>query len=148
MKTLLKKFLPVLLLIIIGSGLIIYSGSQTEKEMSPYLIHQNAEKAMKVGDTNTAYILYVESSLAFQDPRLKAIAICEAAAVGWSGQIADYNTLVNLYSQALRYDPENYEASFNLEYLYYLKENAPGDLPKPPPSEKPSREEEATSGDV
>ncbi len=145
---LIKKFLPILLLIIIGNGLIIYSDNQTEKEMSPYSMHEDAEKAIKAGDPNAAYILYVESSIAFQDPHLKSIALCDAATVGWTSQIADYETLVNLYSQALRYDPENYEASFNLEYLYYLKEKDMKGIPEPLPGDKPTREEEVTSGDV
>lgn len=147
-KLVIKKFLPIILLIIVGNGLIVYSAMKIKAETLPYELHQKAEKAWNLGDPSTAYILYVESSIAFSDPHLKAIALCDAATVGWTTRIADFNALVNLYQQALRYDPGNYEASFNLEYLYYMKENPSDSLPELPEGDKPTRDDEAPSGDV
>ncbi|MBI1871871.1 hypothetical protein HYS10_00445, partial [Candidatus Collierbacteria bacterium] len=102
------------------------------------------EKALQSLDIDGAYSLFVQSSYEFQDDEPKAIALYMAATVGWYGGIADYNTLVELYKQALRYHPELEEASLNLEFLYWLKANGQ-ELPTPP---GPGRDEEVTNGDV
>lgn len=144
----LKWFLPIVFLLAIGTKLITYGNEQEAKHRRGYEIYAAATTALLAGDTQTAYILYIQSSYELADPTHKAVALYEAANVGWVGEIADYNTLVGLYKQSLRYDPGFYEAAFNLEYLYWLKVNAPQDLPELEPGPGPSREERTPNGDV
>ncbi len=144
----LKWFLPIVLLTTIGLKLIVYSDDQERMALRGYETYAAATKALMADDPKSAYVLYIQSAYEFTDPALKAVALYEAANTGWIGGIADYNTVVGLYKQSLRYDPGFYEASYNLEYLYRLKEKAPEMLPQPEPGPEPSREEESPNGDV
>lgn len=144
----LKWILPVIFLTAIGAGLIIYSQQEEEKFLSGYQTHAQAIAALEAGDAETAYILYLQSANEFVDPKLKATALYEAANIGLASGIADYGTLAGLYKQSLRYNPGFYKAAFNLEYLYWLKTNAPEELPQPDPGADPSREEDIPNGDV
>lgn len=145
--SLLKWFLLAAVLIVIGAKLIDYGSEQESKFMRGYELYDSAVKALEEGNIETAYTLFIQSSYEFQDPNEKAVALYGAATVGWVGGIADYDTLVGLYQQALRYKPGFDEAAFDLEYLYWLKANAK-ELPAPEPGTEPSREEEPSSGDV
>ena len=144
----LKWFLPIVLLAAVGLRLVVYSDDQERMTLRGYETYAAATKALLAGDLESAYVSYIQSAYEFTDPALKAVALYEAANTGWMGGIADYNTLVGLYKQSLRYSPGFYEASYNLEYLYRLKEKAPEMLPQPDPGQKPSREEEVPNGDV
>lgn len=144
----LKWFLPMLLLAAIGTKLIVESEEQEKKHQLGFETYATATQAVKSGDAKTAYVLYLQSIYELEDPADKAVAAYEAANVGWAGGIADYHTLVGLYQQSLRYNPEFYEAAINLEYLYWLKEHSPEELPQPDPGKDPSREEEVPNGDV
>lgn len=144
----LKWFLPMVFLVAIGTKLIAVSNEQETKLSHGYETYAAATAALLAGDSQTAYVLFIKSSYELADPAHKAVALYEAANVGWVGEIADYNTLVSLYKQSLRYDPGFYEAAFNLEYLYWLRVNAPEDLPEPEPGPEPSREERTPNGDV
>lgn len=147
MKKILKWVLPVVVLIILGATLIIFSDREEEKLRRGHQTHAAAVAALESGDFKTAYALFLQSAYEFEDPDLKALATFEAANIGWVGQIADYRTLVGLYQQAIRYKPGYYEASFNLEYLYWLKANAPEQLPEPEVGPQPGGEE-LPNGDV
>ena len=144
----LKWLLPTSLLIAAGLVLIAYAASREVRLAQVYATHTAAAAAFEAGDLKTAYTLYLASSYEFEDPKLKAICLYEAATAGWIGGFADYNTLVGLYKQSLRYSPGFDEAALNLEYLYWLKTNAPEQLPQPDPGTNPGREEEIPSGDV
>ncbi len=144
----LKWLLLAALLITAGLMLIDYAGKQEDKFKQAYATHAAAAAAHAAGDPKTAYGLYLQSSFEFADPRLKGIALYEAANVGWVWGFADYNTLVGLYKQSLRYYPGFAEAAFDLEYLYWLKANAPEMLPQPQPGLQPGREGELLNGDV
>lgn len=148
LTTLLKWFLPMLLLASIGTKLIVYSEEQEKKHQLGFETYAAASEAFKSGDAKTAYELYLQSIHELENPADKAVAAYEAANVGWAGGIADYHTLVGLYQQSLRYNPEFYEAAINLEYLYWLKTHSPEELPQPNPGKDPSREEEVPNGDV
>lgn len=144
----LKWFLPVVILIAIGMKLINYSSEQEANLLRGYETYAAAAEALSTGDAQKAYLLYIQASYELEDPADKAVALYEAANVGWTGRVADYNTLVGLYQQSLRYYPGFYEAAFDLEYLYWLKAKAPNQLPRPEPGPKPSREEYIPNGDV
>ncbi len=146
--SLLKWFLPIVFLTAIGLKLITYSADQERKSLLGFETYQTAAAALEAKDAKTAYLMFLQSAYELADPKLKAVALYEAANTGWTGGIADYDTLVSLYQQSLRYNPGFYEAAFNLEYLYLLKARAPEKLPQPQPGEKPSREEETPNGDV
>lgn len=141
-----KWFLPVVILLAVGTRLINYATEQEARFRRGYELYGSAEEALMVGEFELAYSLFVQSSYEFQDRQPKAIALYVAATVGWTGVIADYNTLVELYKQALRYHPGFDEAAFNLEFLYWLKAND-RELP-PPPTGPPNKDDEVTNGDV
>lgn len=144
----LKWFLPVVFLTTIGGKLVAYSTDQERQFLRGFETYEAATTALRAKDAKTAYILFLQSAYELEDPKLKAISIYEAANIGWVGGIADYQTIVGLYKQSLRYDPGFYEAAINLEYLYWLKENSPEEIPQPDPGPEPGREEEAPNGDV
>ncbi len=146
----LRWFFPIVFLAALGLELITYSTDKERKFLQGYETYAAATAALTAGDPKTAYVLYIQSAYELEDQRLKAVALYEAANTGWTGGIADYNTLVGLYQQSLRYDPGFYEAAFDLEYLYWLKANAPQQLPQPAPGPgpEPSRKEETPNGDV
>lgn len=144
----LKWFLAVVLLIAAGLWLISHSFDEESRLMQGYDLYAAASLAVEVGDFPTAYTLYLQSAHLLKDPDLKAVAIYEAATVGWAGQIADYQTLVGLYQQSLRFRPGFYEAAFDLEYLYRIRANAPEQLPEPDPGPMPSSEGRVPSGDI
>ncbi|SRR5258706_6076370 len=146
--TFLKWFLFSALLVAFGVGLVIYSIAKDNELSLAYDHYHAAQSALKMKNFKSAYSLYLQSAEEFDDPHLKATALYEASLVGWAGGLADYNSLVGLYQQALRYDPNLYEASFNLEYLYWLKANLPEMLPQPAPGNIPTRKEEESDGDV
>lgn len=144
----LKWFLPVVVLIAAGLKLADYASQEEAKFLRGYELYDSATQALQGGDVKAAYSLHVQSSYELQDPEAKAVALYQAAAVGWIGGIADFNTLTGLYKQSLRYKPGFYEAAFDLEYLYWLKANSL-ELPEPQePGSEPSREGEPSSGDV
>lgn len=150
MKTL-KKFrwvVPVLILICLGYYLADYSQEKVGEDSYAYELHSAAETALKNEEYEKAYELYLYSSFEFSDPHLRGKATTEAANLGWAAGIADYETLVSLYKEALRYDPGQEEASFNLELLYWLKDNAPGNLPEPEAPGTEPGEETVPSGDI
>ena len=147
MKKILKWALPVVILIVIGTALVIYANREEEKLLRGYQTHAAAVAALESGNFKSAYELFLQSSYEFEDPQRKAMATYEAANTGWLGQVADYNTLVGLYQQAIRYRRGYFEASFNLEYLYWLKAHAPEQLPQPEVGPEPGGEE-LPSGDV
>lgn len=136
------------LLVLSGLWLINHSVDEEKKLLLGYESYHAAEVAVQNGDYEAAYSLYLQSSNEFRDPQLKGVALYEAATVGWIGQIADYENLVALYQQSLRLYPAFYEASFDLEYLYQIKANSPGQLPQPDPGPEPSTEGRSTSGDI
>lgn len=144
---LLKWFLPIVLLVAIGMKLIAESGYQEATEREGYELYNAATSALSTGDFKAAYVLYLQSAYAIADPQAKANAFYTAANVGWVGQIADYQTLVVLYQQAIRNHPGFYEAAFNLEYLYWLKVNDPEKVPKPKPGAKPDSGDKQKSGE-
>lgn len=146
-RSILKWVLPVIILISLGATLVVYSNREEEKLLRGYETHAAAVAALESSNFKSAYELFLQSSYEFEDERLKAIALYEAANVGWIGQIADYRTLVGLYQQAIRYKPGYYEAAFNLEYLYWLKANAPQALPQPDAGPEPGGEEMPPNGD-
>lgn len=150
MKIFFLKRVLTLLVFIVGLSLILYGAKQEKRLNRGYELHAEAEQALRDKDYEKAYDLYLKSSYAFEDPHLKAVALYEAANVGWAFEddIIDYEKAVSLYKQALRYDPNLYEAAFNLEYLYYIKKNFPEELPRPMPGLQPSRDEESKNGDV
>jgi hypothetical protein len=148
MKKILKWALPVVILIVLGTALIVFSNRQEEKLRSGYQTYAAAMAALESGNFKTAYELFLQSSYEFEDREMKALATYEAANIGWLGQVADYRTLVGLYKQAIRYKPGYHEAAFNLEYLYWLKANTPEQLPQPEVGPEPGREEVPESGDV
>lgn len=148
MKKILKWVLPVVVLILLGTALIVLGDREEEKLRRGHQTHAAAVAAFESGDLKSAYELFLLSSYEFEDPRLKAVATYEAANIGWVGGIADYRTLVGLYQQAIRYQPGYFEASFNLEVLYWLKVNAPEELPRPEVGPEPGREEVPPNGDV
>ena len=146
--SILKWFLPAVFLAAIGGKLVAYSHEQEKQFLQGYQTYEAATAALVVGDSKTAYVLFLQSSYELADPKLKAKALYEAANTGWVGGLADYHTLVALYKQSLRYDPGFYEAAFNLEYLYWLKTNSPEEIPQPEPGPEPGREEKIPNGDV
>ncbi len=133
--SLFKWLVPMILLVGIGTKLINYSSDQEASVMRGYELYDAARLALQAGDFKGAYALFLQSAYESHDPQLQGTALYEAANVGWFGEIADYRTLVSLYQQSLRYNPELYEAAFDLEYLYWLKANAPEKLPQPKPGE-------------
>lgn len=153
MKTLsiLKWVLPVVVLIAAGTYLVRYGSDQEAKFLKGYRLYNAASAqydaaiaASKDGDLEAAawymqnaYTLYVQSFFALDTPDAKALALYETANTGWEGQIADYRTLVGLYQESLRNKPGFYESAFNLELLYWLKDNESGKLPVPLQQEGP-----------
>ena len=140
----LKWFLSVVILITLGVKLIDHASEEEIKYMRGYELFDSAEKALQDVNIEGAYSLFVQSSYELQDGEAKAIALYWAATIGWAGGLADYNSLVELYKQALRYHPGFDEAAHNLEFLYWLRANKQ-ELPEPP--KEPSRDW-VTDGDV
>src|SRR5688572_24621790 len=120
MKIFFQKRVLLVAVFVLGLGLVLYGSEQEKKLSRGYDLYAAAEQARVDKDYKKAYDLYLKSSYEFEDPHLKAVALYEAANVGWAYEIdiVDYETAVNLYKQALRLDPNLYEAAFNLEYLY------------------------------
>lgn len=153
-KRIARKALPFLVSIGIGLGLIQLAETietrQQEGSLAGFPTHAQAVAALNAGDLQSAYNLFALAATEFQDPRMRAIALYEAANVGWLGQIADYQTLVDLYKYALRHDPDLYEAGYNLEYLYWLRSEAPGAVPgeRQSDGELPGEEEYVPTGDI
>lgn len=138
----------VVILFVAGLKIIAYS-TQVERDFRVgYEHYAAAAAAVAAGDYQTGYSLYLQSSFEFDDPQLKAVALYETATVGWTRQIANYDILVDLYQQSLRFSPGFYEPSFDLEYLYTLSGNAPQELPQPEPGPQPSSEGRPTNGDI
>lgn len=144
----LKWLLPLLLLVGSGLKLITVANREESKLLRGYQTYEAALEALEKGDAETAYIGFIQAADELDDPNLKGLALYQAANVGWLSGLADYTTLVRLYQQSLRYYPGFYEAAFNLEYLYWLKENAPDQIPQPEPGREPGREEYIPNGDV
>jgi len=148
------KALPFLISIGIGLGLIRLADLIEERQRAGtragFETHSQALAALEEGDVETAYGLFAQAASEFQTPRMRAIALYEAANTGWLGQISDYQTLVDLYKYALRYDPDLFEAGFNLEYLYWLKATAPSAVPMPDQEDgrMPGEEQIVPSGDI
>jgi len=153
-KRVVKKSLPFLISIGIGLGLIRVADFVERRQLAGALAgfetHSQALAALEEGDVKTAFELFALAATEFEDPRMRGFAIYEAANTGWFGQIADYQTLVDLYKYALRYDPDLYEAGFNLEYLYWLRFNSPSDIPQPEgdSGKTPGEEQDVPSGDI
>lgn len=144
----LKWVVPIIILAILGLYLISRSNQQEKEYLLGYETYNNAIKALGDGNYEEAYTLYIKSATEFTDPKLKAIALYEAATLGFNAQIGDYYSWVDLYQRALKYYPGFDEAAFDLEYLYWLKTNSPEKVPPPQPGPEPSIEEEPTYGDI
>lgn len=151
----LVKWLLPMALTVIGLRLIEYGSIQEQKIPRDYQLYDSATTALRDGDFATAYSLFLQSASESRDPHLKAIAIYQAANIGWCDKrfdrrcespIANYQEIVELYKQSLRFQPGFYEAGFNLEYLYWLKTNAPEQLPAPPSQPGPAGEEPGEGG--
>lgn len=149
MKKILLKGWPVLL-ILIGVIVILYSHNQEEKARLGHQLYDQATVALESGDYELSYSLYLQSAYETKDKKLAAQAFYMAASVGWAFGIADYNTLVYLYQQSLRSNPDLYASGFNLEYLYWLEAESPNEIPQPgtEPGQLPSEEEEPSNGDT
>lgn len=143
----LKWLLPLAALVAIGLKLISFSVEAESKQREGYELYTQGVAAIQAGDAQLSYSLFLSSAYHTEDPHLAAIALYEAAAVGWLGELADFRTLVNLYQQALLYEPGFYEAAFDLEYLYWLRANSPGQVPQPDPGEgrEPGEEQQPES---
>ncbi|OGC60074.1 hypothetical protein A3J33_02025 [candidate division WWE3 bacterium RIFCSPLOWO2_02_FULL_53_10] len=100
------------------------------------------------GDPAAAYALFIESSVYSEDPMIRAFSLYNAANVAWGAELADYQMLVALYKESLRNLPGFYAASWNLEYLYFLKSEAPELLPEPGDGLLPGEEEYVPTGDI
>lgn len=110
---------------------------------------QDAAFAMlQQGDPAAAYALFIESSVYSEDPMIRAFSLYNAANVAWGAELADYQMLVALYKESLRNLPGFYAASWNLEYLYFLKSEAPELLPEPGDGLLPGEEEYVPTGDI
>jgi hypothetical protein len=110
---------------------------------------QDAAFAMlQQDDPAAAYALFVESSVYSTDPEIRAISLYNAANVAWGAELADYETLVELYKESLRNLPGFYPASWNLEMLYFLKSQAPEMLPEPGGGPGPGEEQYVPTGDI
>lgn len=154
----LLKFVFIGVVLAVGVLLIAVSRDQEQTTMKGSELFDAATTALQAGDVQSAYMLYVQSAYALLDPKAKALAFYDAANVGWMGKLADFETLVELYKQSLRYHPGFYEAGFNLEYLYWLKLKQPGNLPQPKageseqnqskPGSKPGQGGGPRSGDI
>ena len=132
---LLRKNILFLVPVLCGLALIA-SGLHLEKEEAQtyadgLLLHQAAFAALERENHQAAYELFVQSFFYSQDPEIRAYSLYNAANLAWEEELSDYNTLVALYKESLRNAPGFYEAGFNLEYLYMLKENAPEMIPIP-----------------
>lgn len=103
---------------------------------------------LQQGDPETAYALFIESSIYSTSPVVRAISLYNAANVAWGAGLADYNMLVSLYQESLRNLPGFYPASWNLEYLYFLRSEAPELLPKPGDGLLPGEDEYVPTGDI
>jgi len=141
---LLRRNLRFLIPVLCGLALISV-GLHLEKEeeltyANGFLLHQNAFAALEREDYQEAYELFVQSFFYSSDPELRAYSLYNAANLGWLIRSADYKTLVGFYKESLRNIPGFYEAAFNLEYLYMVKENAPEMVPMPAGDEPGSGE--------
>lgn len=127
-----KPAIPILL----GISLIVI-GQRWEKERDRtyadgVLLYNQAFSELAQGKAEEAYQHFAESYSYAQDPNLKAEAFYNAATLAWSEGLADYPTLVELYKESLRNNPNFPESSFNLELLYFLKEEGKLELPQDP----------------
>lgn len=104
--------------------------------------------ALRAGNPSAAYAFFVQSAIYSSDPAIRAISRYDAANVAWAAGLADYETLVALYKESLRDYPGFYAASWNLEYLYFLKSQAPETLPEPGNGNLPGEEQYVPTGDV
>lgn len=100
------------------------------------------------GNPSAAYALFVESAVYSTDSTIRAVSLYNAANVAWGAELANYETLVALYKESLRNSPGFYAASWNLEYLYFLKAQAPEMLPNPGDGLAPGEEDYVPTGDI
>lgn len=132
---LLRRNIRLLIPVLFGLALIAAGLHLEKKEMRTYadglLLHQAAFAALERENYQGAYELFVQSFFYSQDPEIRAYSLYNAANLAWVAELSDYDTLVTLYKESLRNAPGFYEAAFNLEYLYMLKENASEKMPVP-----------------
>lgn len=143
-----KRWLIPTVLLLLGVGLVFFSQYSDRKRANAFDLYREAMATLESSNFEGAYTMFLQSSSEFEDPHLKAIAIYEAANIGWAQNLADYKTLVELYKQALRYEPGFREASFNLELLYWLKANKPEELPQPSEAGEMPAEGGDSNGDI
>ncbi|MEX2053430.1 MAG: hypothetical protein WD940_00250 [Patescibacteria group bacterium] len=139
--------LPLLVafaLFLIGGSLQTYH----REHPSGLELQYRAFSALAAQDPLAAYALFIESAVSSDDPAVRAISLYNAANVAWEFEMADYQTLVELYKESLRNRPGFYPASWNLELLYFLKSQAPELLPKPGGGPFPGEEEYVPTGEI
>ncbi|OGC38612.1 hypothetical protein A2V54_01960 [candidate division WWE3 bacterium RBG_19FT_COMBO_53_11] len=143
-----RFWLPLLLTIALV-GAANHLEARAARNYSNGLDLQYAAFAMlNQGDPAAAYALFIESSVYSTDPEIRAISLYNAANVAWGAELADYETLVELYKESLRNLPGFYNASWNLEMLYFLKSQAPDMLPDPGNGPGPGEEQYVPTGDI
>lgn len=143
-----RLMLPILLALVLV-GLANLLEARASRNYSNGLDFQYAAfAALQAGDSSAAYALFIESAIYSTDPTIRAVSRYDAANVAWAEGLADYETLVALYKESLRDYPGFYAASWNLEYLYFLKSQAPETMPEPGGGNLPGEEEYVPTGDV
>lgn len=148
MYNLFRKWVSPVVILILGAALVLISLRNEQKHEMAFDLYRAAQGAFEEGNYKGAYSMYMQSSSEFEDPHFKALALYEAATVGWANNLADYKTIVELYKQSLRFEPGFEEASFNLELLYWLKDNKPEELPDPGKNGDQPADAEVSNGDI
>lgn len=143
-----RFWVPLLLAIALGGTANLLEARATRNYSNGLDLQSAGFGMLQQGNPAAAYVLFVQSAVYSTDPAIRAVSLYNAANVAWGAGLADYETLVALYQESLRDFPGFYNASWNLEMLYFLKSQAPEMLPDPGDGLSPGEEEYVPTGDI
>ena len=122
-KTAQLLLIAILGIVLIGAGNFL-DNKQVKTNADGVTIYNAAYAALEKGQLTQAADLFLEAVDWAKDSNLKAASYYNAATVAWVGRFGQWDPLVENYKESLRNKPDFENASFNLELLYFLKENS------------------------